>query len=184
MSIATRTGDDGTTGLLYGQRINKTHKLIAAVGDLDEASAAIGLAKVWSDQTGRREILNTIQRHLIDIMGEINCICTGELAAYTDTNGITESDLAVLDAEILRLEASTPPQKGWILYGDGSSAAAAFDMASKVTRRAERSYLRLINGSVDWKFPQLERAHHWHRPIIGKYINRLSDLLHLMARAS
>ena len=181
MSIATRTGDDGTTGLLYGHRVLKTHPIVDAVGDLDEASAAIGVAKQalrqesatvfgYAIDSCREPVLDGIQRSLWDVMGEINCTSSGELYDYSEAHGITDAILAHLDEEIKRLEASTPPQKGWVLYGSGSAAAAALDMASKVMRRAERSYLRTHQI--------------WHRPLIGKYINRLSDLLYLMARAS
>src|SRR5581483_9411087 len=72
-SIATRTGDDGTTGLLYGRRVPKDHPQIEAVGAFDELNAALGLAKATCKKDARRAALEKIQRNLIALMGELAC---------------------------------------------------------------------------------------------------------------
>ena len=89
-SIATRTGDDGTTGLLYGQRVPKDHPQIEAVGSLDELNAAIGLAKATLTDAGRRAALEQLQRDLIAFMGEIAC-------AQADTERFSASKFRARD---------------------------------------------------------------------------------------
>ena len=72
-SIATRTGDDGTTSLLYGQRVPKDHPQIEAVGSIDEFNAALGLARSTCPDAGRKAELERIQKDLVALMGEIAC---------------------------------------------------------------------------------------------------------------
>ena len=72
-SIATRTGDDGTTSLLFGQRVPKDHPQIEAVGSLDEFNAALGLAKATSSDAAQKSALAAIQQDLVALMGEIVC---------------------------------------------------------------------------------------------------------------
>lgn len=169
-SIATRTGDDGTTSLLYGQRVSKDHPQIETVGALDELNAAIGLAKA-SRPTGRSaEDLERIQRELVALMGEVAC-AEANAARYDESKfaKIDEVALARLDAAVAKIEAGSPKFDGWATPG-ANMHAAALDLARTAARRAERRLIAL---------PKEGRS---VRPVLIQYINRLSDLLWLMAR--
>jgi cob(I)alamin adenosyltransferase len=169
-SIATRTGDDGTTGLLYGQRVLKDHPQIEAVGVFDELNAAIGFAKAVCPDEARRNQLEVIQRDLVSLMGELACAqADGERYAASKFTKIGDLDLARIDAAVAALEARDLRFEGWATPGANLSAAA-LDLARTVGRRAER---RLVS------LPAHGRT---VRPIVGQYVNRIADLLWLMAR--
>lgn len=161
MKIATKTGDTGNTSLLSGERVFKNHPIIEMVGNLDELSAAIGLAKVRHLD---KSLLEKIQKDLIQIMGELSY--TGN--DYIDKfGGVSSSDLDIIDKEVESLEKMPElEQKDWALYGK-TDIGAKLDLASKICRRAERSLCANLELST---------------PFIIKYINRLSDLLYLLAR--
>lgn len=173
-SIATRTGDDGTTGLLYGQRVPKNHPQIEAVGAFDELNVALGAVKprLGSEPRERelRTLVEAVQKNLIAIMGEVAC-------AQADANRYAESkfeklgaiDVARLDTEVAALEARGLKFDGWATPG-GTARAAAFEFARVAARRAER---RLVS------LPAHGRS---VRPELREFINRLSDLLWLLAR--
>jgi len=169
-SIATRTGDDGTTALLYGQRVPKDHPQIEAVGNLDEFNAALGLARAACTAAGRRAELERIQQDLVAFMGEIACAET-DAARYAASRftKVGAAELARLDAAVAALEADKPPAGGWATPG-ANAAAAALDLARTLARRAER---RLV---------ALRRHGKIVRPLLLQYLNRVSDLLWLMAR--
>ena len=168
MSISTRTGDQGQTGLLYGQRVPKNHPQIEALGACDELNVAIGLARAAG---GRPEVLLPIQHDLVALMGEVAC-------AEADTARYLESKFKKLDAAALYrvdlaaadLEARGLRFDGWATPGAGP-LAAAFDQARVVARRAER---HLVGLPAD--------AGRTVRPVILAYVNRVSDLLWLLAR--
>jgi cob(I)alamin adenosyltransferase len=172
MSIATKTGDRGETGLLFGVRVSKADLRISAVGDVDELCAAIGLIKPLlhaSDPTLAPVIyiLSNIQQKLTLLMGELSTE-PEHLDTYVNKYGsINEENLTNLEKDLDVLEASVPKQKDWVLYGATVLGAQA-DFASKVCRRAERAMCRL--------------DYHKERTLVFKYINRLSDYLHLLAR--
>jgi len=169
-SIATRTGDDGTTGMLFGQRVAKDHPQIEAVGAFDELNAALGFAKAFCSDSTRRHELESIQSDLINLMGELAC-------AQSDTERfmsskfakLMETDLARLDAMLVVLESRNLSTEGWATPGS-TLPAAALDLARTAARRAER---RLVTVGATGRIV---------RPVVGHYINRLSDLLWLMAR--
>ena len=169
-SISTRTGDDGTTGLLFGSRVAKDHPQIEAVGNLDEFNAALGLARASCGDAGRAAALELIQRDLVALMGEIACAeaDAGRYAASKFAR-VGEADLARLDAAVAAIEAKQPDPSGWATPG-ASPHAAALDFARTVARRAER---RLV---------ALPRQGRNVRPLLLHYLNRVSDLLWLMAR--
>jgi cob(I)alamin adenosyltransferase len=171
-SIATRTGDDGTTALLYGQRVPKDHPQIEAVGNLDEFNAALGVARSTCADAGQRDELARIQQDLVSFMGEIACAESdaGRYAASRFTK-VGAADLARLDAAVAALEEAQPPPSGWATPG-ATTPAAALDMARTLARRAER---RLV---------ALPRHGKTVRPLLLQYLNRVSDLLWLMARAA
>lgn len=169
-SIATRTGDDGTTSLLYGQRVPKNHPQIEAVGVLDELNVALGFAKA-TRPTGTSDMaIERIQRELVGLMGELSC-APSDAARYAASSfsKIGEAELANLDAAIAVIEARQPKFDGWATPG-ANVHAAALDLARTAARRAERQLVGL--GSPT---PTV-------RPVLLRYVNRISDLLWLMAR--
>lgn len=171
-SIATRTGDDGTTSLLYGQRVPKDHPQIEAVGAFDELNAALGFAKSTGDDPARRAELENIQRDLVALMGELAC-AESDAARFAASKfpRIGEPELARVDAALAALEARGLKFDGWATPG-ANLHAAALDLARTAARRAERRLVAL---------PAHGRS---VRPLLSQYVNRASDLLWLMARAA
>ena len=171
-SIATRTGDDGTTSLLYGQRVAKDHPQIEAVGAFDELNVAIGFAKATSADPTQKAALELIQKDLVALMGELAC-AESDAARYAASKfqKIGETELARVDAAIAALEARQIKFDGWATPG-ANLPAAALDLARTAARRAERRLIAL---------PAQGRS---VRPVLRQFVNRVSDLLWLMARAA
>ncbi len=171
-SIATRTGDDGTTGLIYGQRVPKNHPRVEAVGRLDELNAALGQAKAVNADGGVREKLEAIQKELVVVMGELAADDADQERYLASKFGsLTPEALARIDAAIHALEKGEPPLRfdGWATPG-ATVPAAALDLARVAARRAERQLVAMREaGSVI-------------RPLLLQYVNRVSDLLWLLAR--
>ncbi len=169
-SIATRTGDEGTTGLLYGQRVPKDHPQIEAVGTFDELNTAIGFAKATCPHADLRIELERIQKDLVNLMGEVACAeADAERYASSKFAKLTDADLARIDASVAAIEAQNVKFDGWATPG-ANLHAAALDLARSTARRAER---RLVG------LPAQGRT---VRPLVRHYINRISDLLWLLAR--
>ncbi len=169
MSIATRTGDGGTTALMYGRRVSKDSLRVEAYGEVDELNACLGLARAQIEGS-QKGSLERIQKALVGLMGEL-AVATEDLPRY-EADGyarIKDEDLAFLDGEIERFEKDAAPAKGWSTPG-GHVAGAAVDLARAVCRRAERGVWRL------------EKKEGKVRTIIPRYLNRLSDLLWLLER--
>lgn len=169
-SIATRTGDNGTTGLLYGQRVPKDHPQIEAVGTLDELNAALGLAKASRTDGTESGRLQSVQQDLVALMGEVAC-AESDVGRYASSQFIRldHAALARVDDAIATIEARQPKLDGWATPG-ANSHAAALDLARTAARRAER---RLVGLSAHGRNL---------RPLLLQYLNRVSDLLWLMAR--
>lgn len=169
-SIATRTGDDGSTSLLFGQRVPKDHPQIVAVGTFDELNAAIGFAKAACTTGARRPELEAIQRDLVNIMGEVAC-AESDAGRYIASKfaKLSPADLSRIDAAVAALEAQNLRFDGWATPG-ANLPAAALDVARTLARRAERELVGLT------------RRGRTVRPVIGQYVNRIADLLWLMAR--
>ncbi len=159
--IYTRTGDDGTTGLATGERVAKTDPRIDACGDIDETSCVIGMV------LAERELSDDIRRCLIGVQHDLFEI-GGEIA-YPDYAGISDASVAQLEQALDGLNATLPPLQEFILPG-GSRAASACHLARAVCRRAERSLWALAHT-----IPV--------NPVLTRYLNRLSDLLFVAARA-
>lgn len=159
--ITTRTGDDGTTGLGDGTRIQKSAQRIVAIGDVDELNSQIGVLLTEPLPKFANIMLTRIQNQLFDLGGEI-CI-PGWVA-------LTESHVLFLDAAIAELNANLAPLREFILPG-GSRGAALAHVARTVARRAERS-LVLLNADKAEKITARSL----------QYLNRLSDLLFILAR--
>jgi cob(I)alamin adenosyltransferase len=173
-SIATRTGDDGTTSLLYGQRVPKDHPQIEAVGALDELNVALGAVKPSLGGDARateiNALLTAVQHNLVALMGEVACAeCDAPRYAASKFEKLSAADVQRLDGAVAALEARGLKFDGWATPG-ANARAAAFDLARTVGRRAER---RLIS------LPTHGRT---VRPELRQFINRLSDLLWLLAR--
>ncbi|MSU51556.1 MAG: cob(I)yrinic acid a,c-diamide adenosyltransferase [Opitutus sp.] len=173
-SIATRTGDDGTTSLLYGQRVPKDHPQIEAVGAFDELNVAIGAVKplLTTDTAGTatHALLTAVQINLVALMGELAC-AESDAARYAESKfeKISDADLTRLDHAVAALEARGLKLDGWATPG-ANALSAAFDLARTVARRAERRLTSLpAHGRTS-------------RPVLREWINRLSDLLWLLAR--
>lgn len=172
MSIATKTGDDGTTGLMYGRRVPKNHPRVEACGSVDELNAAIGQARALATHDFIRTNLIAIQQALIVLMGEVG-VLTEDLKRYTSAgySQVTPDMTARLDVLVQEIEAQNISFKGWATPG-ATVQAAALDVARTVCRRAERRVF------------DLKQAGDLVNPEIGIFLNRLSDLLWLMARWS
>ena len=173
-SIATRTGDDGTTGLLYGQRVPKDHPQIEAVGACDELNVALGAVKPFlvrgQGDAPTRALLASVQKNLVALMGELAC-AEPDAPRYAKSKfeKISAADVARLDAAIADLEARGLKFAGWATPG-ANKCAVAFDQARVVARRAERRIIALLAAG--------RRV----RPVVRQFVNRLSDLLWLLAR--
>ena len=158
--IYTRTGDDGTTGLGDGSRVAKDNLRVEAFGTVDEANSAIGVVlAVASVPQGIRKTLTEVQHDLFELGGEL-CI-PGHSAITEDFVGRLENELDALNADLPALEE-------FILPG-GGGAAAACHLARTIVRRAERITTTLASTESV-------------RPEVLKYLNRLSDLLFVVAR--
>ena len=158
--IYTRSGDEGTTGLANGERVAKSSARIETFGTVDETNSAIGL--VLSDSNlpqTVRESLSRIQNELFDLGAEL--ALPGHLA-------ITPEHVERLEADLDRFNADLPPLKDFVLPG-GSPAAASCHLARAICRRAER---------CAWAFSADSEVN----PDLMKYLNRLSDLLFVIAR--
>jgi cob(I)alamin adenosyltransferase len=170
MSIVTKTGDSGATGLMYNRRVPKSHPQVEAYGAVDELSAALGLARASTKDDFIGLHLLNIQKDLVIVMGEL-ATSVEDLPRYQkDGYSLVTSDLtARLETVVKELEAQQPPIKGWATPG-ATLNAAALDLARTTCRRAER------------RVCALQGSPHSHNPEIVIYLNRLSDLLWLLAR--
>jgi cob(I)alamin adenosyltransferase len=170
MSIVTRRGDHGVTSLLFGKQVAKSHPRIAAVGAVDELNSAIGLARAGGASPAAVQLLADVQADLIALMGEVS-VLPGDEGRYGQSGfaRLTRAALERLDVAAARLEAGLgAPGEGWATPGAcGGRAGAALDFARSVCRRAEREV-----WAIDPP-PELP----------GAYLNRLADVLWLLARS-
>jgi cob(I)alamin adenosyltransferase len=158
-SFYTRAGDDGYTGVLGEGRIPKYHPVTEAIGAIDEASAALGMARVACQVEGTGDLLRSIQRDLYHLMAE--AAATPENAARF--RKIDSERLTWLEAATDRLSGQVDLPRDFILPGD-SAAGAALALARTIVRRAERRMARLyVEGGLE-------------NPYLLRYLNRLSSL--------
>ena len=174
MSISTRKGDLGTTDLLFGTRVPKNHPRIVALGDVDELNAALGLLRIHAGTEAAKELAAQVQLWLIGLMGEI-ATPQGNEETYerTHTQQVTPDQVAYLDGWVEKLEREGQFKfKGWVLPGgEGVAGGAYADFARTICRRAERSVYDLASSGDALPNEQ---------PV--KFLNRLSDVLWLLAR--
>lgn len=169
MSIVTKTGDDGTTALMYGRRVPKNHPRVEAYGAVDELNSALGLARATSILEMERDNLLRIQNDLVVLMGEL-ATAPEDLPRYLK-DGFSQlgaDKTARLEEWIAQIEPKTP-FKDWVMPG-GSLHGTALDSARAICRRAERRVCALQEAGG---LPNRE---------IIVYLNRLADLLWLLAR--
>ena len=166
MKIYTRTGDTGETALFDGTRVAKSDARVSTYGDVDELNACLGLARAQSTDEELEAMLEQIQRDLF-ALGSRLADPAHKIAGRVVKAVVTPDDISRLEGWIDRLEADLPPLRSFILPG-GDVAGATLHVARTVCRRAERAMVAL--GGLE--------------PDLLVYINRLSDLLFVMARAA
>jgi cob(I)alamin adenosyltransferase len=166
VKIYTRTGDRGETSLLGGMRVPKDHLRVCAYGDVDETNAALGAVRALAEERLDRLLL-AIQKDLFAIGAQL-ADPTREVAAKRTKAAVTTAHVRRLEKAIDAREARLPPLRSFVLPG-GTPAGALLHQARTVCRRAERSVVTLAReADVD--------------PRIVVYLNRLSDLLFVLAR--
>lgn len=157
--IYTRTGDQGTTGLADGSRVEKDSVRVAAIGDVDELNSAIGVVLAHDMKDSMRALLTNIQHTLFDLGGALS---------LPSQPSISDADVKRLEQTLDALNDPLPPLQEFILPG-GGQAAAACHLARAICRRAERSVVALARKeSVG--------------DSVRQYLNRLSDLLFVICR--
>ena len=166
MKIYTKTGDTGETSLFDNTRVSKADPRVDAYGDVDELNACLGMARAAGVDDEIGTLLELLQKDLFALGARLADPST-RIAARVEKVVIGSADVERLEQTIDRLETLLPPLRKFILPG-GGAAGATLHFARTVCRRAERRIIGLGNGAVD--------------PILIVYMNRLSDLLFVMAR--
>jgi cob(I)alamin adenosyltransferase len=171
MSIATKTGDDGTTALMYGRRISKTDVRVAAYGMVDELNAALGFVRATAGETFIADAVLAIQKELVILMGEL-AVATEDRERYAK-GGYKFVGPAMVDALTTIIDDLEKNHKitydGWATPG-ATLGSAALDLARTTCRRAERHVIALREAG---EMVNAETI---------RYLNRLSDLCWLWAR--
>ncbi|MEM0982782.1 MAG: cob(I)yrinic acid a,c-diamide adenosyltransferase [Planctomycetota bacterium] len=168
--IYTRSGDRGTTGLGNGSRVAKTHIRVEAYGTVDEANAAIGMAVCEAESIPEiAEVLRNVQNALFDVGADL-CTPVGETEQDGDKLRVTEAQTKGLETLIDRFNEDLEPLTSFVLPG-GTRLAAALHVARTIVRRSERLTVGLAESEPDNVNGEAVR-----------YLNRLSDLLFVLAR--
>lgn len=173
MKIYTRKGDAGDTGLLFGgARVGKASPRIEAAGTVDEAVAALGLARAWLRADDPLSVLLIrLQKELFVVGAEVATHRARRARLTPGTSLVTEAMVAALEREIDALTTAHPMPLEFVVPGE-SQPGAALDLARSVTRRAERRVVALAEGG---DLPDSQ---------VVRYLNRLADLLFVMARVA
>jgi cob(I)alamin adenosyltransferase len=166
VKIYTRTGDSGETGLFDGTRVSKHDLRVEAYGDVDELNAVLGLVRAAGVDPDLDERLQRLQRDLF-ALGSRLADPRHRIAERVTKAALVDEDVTRLEAWIDEAEAQIPPLRRFILPG-GSQAGALLHVARTICRRAERRIVSLGQDAVD--------------PGVLAYVNRLSDLLFVLAR--
>jgi cob(I)alamin adenosyltransferase len=166
MKIYTRTGDDGTTGLLYGGRVAKSDPVIGAAGAVDEAQAALGVVRAEVERDSELDtLLVRLERSLYVLMAELATAPDNRAKLTGGVTLVTEAMVEDLEGDIDQLAARFPPIRDFVIPGH-DRVSAGLDVARTVVRRAERAVIAAApDGSL-----------------APAYMNRLSDLLWTAAR--
>jgi cob(I)alamin adenosyltransferase len=168
VKIYTRTGDEGQTSLFDGTRVAKTDPRVAAYGDVDELQAVLGLAVASGIDPPLATMVTALQRDLFALAARL-ADPSHRIAPRVSKAIVDATSVSRLEHWIDELDAGLPPLRHFILSG-GSPGGAALHLARTVCRRAERAVVALGPEAVE--------------PVIRTYLNRLSDLLFVMARAA
>lgn len=168
MRIYTKTGDEGETSFFDNSRVSKADARVDAYGEVDELNACLGAARAAGTDDDLSAVLETIQRELFAI-GATLADPSARIAKRVTKAAVGASQIERLEATIDRLEEELAPLTRFILPG-GATAGAMLHLARTVCRRAERRVVGLGSEAVE--------------PIVIVYLNRLSDLLFVMARAA
>jgi cob(I)alamin adenosyltransferase len=169
MSIATRTGDIGKTSLMYGRRVEKFDLRVETYGTVDELNAALGMARAQAELPLVKTELLLIQKQLVALMGELAVApVDAERYAKDKYPKLEPEMLQHLDDLVAKIESEKITFDGWATPG-ANVASAALDVARTTCRRAERLVVKLTAAEENGL-------------LVIKYLNRLSDLLWLMAR--
>lgn len=167
MSIYTKTGDQGTTSLVGGVRVNKADLRVDTYGTVDELNASLSLAAKAVLDAGHRVLLDALQYQLFYLGAEL-ATDTGTGPRYADQRMVTADDIQAMEQAIDQCMATLPPVHSFVLPGT-SEAGSRLHMARTIARRAER---RLVGLSEQVPV----------RPLLLQYLNRLSDCLYALAR--
>jgi cob(I)alamin adenosyltransferase len=169
--IYTRTGDDGTTGLLFGGRVSKADPVPEAVGSIDELVATLGLARALSGEAELAERILDLQRELFVVAADVAANPNERERLEPGASLVTDEMVGTLEARIDEWVVTHPLPNAFVVPG-ANPASAALDVARSICRRAERSAVRLREGGASLSEPAL------------RYLNRLSDLLFVLARVA
>ena len=169
MRIYTRRGDDGTTGLLYGGRVDKSDRRTEAYGTTDEAVAALGMARVFIADSILADLVLRLQRELFVVGAELATAPENRHKLTAGVSQVTAEMVAALEPIIDDVTTRYDPPREFVLPGE-NRVAAALDLARAVVRRAERSSVAAARAG--W----LEGSH------VVPYLNRLADLVYTLAR--
>jgi cob(I)alamin adenosyltransferase len=166
LKIYTKTGDDGTTGLLYGGRVAKDSPMIQVTGTVDEAQAAMGVARAEAVPGSELDALLTrLERELYVVMAEVTTDPSHRSKLVGGTTLVTDGMVDALEVDIDRLIAKVVMPTEFVIPG-ANRESAALDLARTIVRRAERL---LVSSPIEGS-------------LAGRYLNRLSDLLWAVAR--
>lgn len=169
MSIVTRKGDQGRTALMYNRQVSKCHPRVESYGAVDELNAALGFARTHFPES-EQDRFRDIQKALVLLMGEL-ATAPEDLERYTKDGfaRLNGSQTTQLDSWVAEVEAGRPAFRGWATPGE-NARSAVLELARTACRRAERRVCALLEtGELG-------------NPEIIVYLNRLSDLLWLLAR--
>ncbi len=170
MSISTRKGDQGETGVVFGRRVTKDSLRVEAYGTADELIASLGIARAEAGTAPIADLILRIQQDLLLLSGEL-AVLPEDVGRYTEKKAsslLEESALAILDEEVKVREERVPPLRTWRIPGK-TRISAQLDLARTVCRRTERLCVRL------------NREQGPLRPLLLAYLNRLSDVLWLLS---
>jgi len=170
MKIYTKTGDSGDTGLFGGGRVGKDHPRVEAYGDVDELNAALGVVRATELMPRVDEVIVPVQRDLFSIGALLATPNRDKMTEHLQKARIDEGRIVELEHAIDECERELDPLRSFILPG-GTPKAAALHLARTVCRRAER---RVVTLRREAEVPEL----------VVRYLNRLSDLLFMLARVA
>lgn len=170
MKIYTKTGDAGDTGLFGGGRVAKDHPRVEAYGEVDELNATLGLVRALEPMPRIDEVIVPVQRDLFSIGALLATPDLEKMKAHLEKARIDDGRIGELEAAIDACERELDPLRSFIVPG-GTAKAATLHLARTVCRRAER---RVVALRSETEIPEL----------VVRYLNRLSDLLFMLARVA